>query len=257
MTDLNSPKYQMELISFIKKAVYEEYKEPNQVQFYIKKWHKIDVDEEFDIDTENFKINKNIDGDIDLDSTLNLMDTTLLLKIATDLGFETPYFIPSISSFRNELKDNYKIAYNTFETAYNQVEHDPSSAIGFANSVLESIIKEILRDDLISVEISGNETLYDLAKKIVKAFNINDTEHPIEIKTINSSLLGISQAIEKVRSEKTNFHGKSTGDIIINDSIYAYFILNAVSTIGLFFISYYNKKYLSQAIKNVVDNLDE
>lgn len=61
------------------------------------------------------------------------------------MGIETPDYIPSIPTFRNKIKENYKNASETFEKAFREVEKDPSLAIGLANSVLESIIKDILR----------------------------------------------------------------------------------------------------------------
>ena len=69
-----------------------------------------------------------------------------LLRIAIDLGVDTPDFIPSIPAFKNEMKSSYKTAYDTFAKAFKQVEEDPNTAIGLANSALESIIKEILKD---------------------------------------------------------------------------------------------------------------
>ncbi len=147
------------------------------------------------------------------------MPGEILLKVAIDLGVDTPDFIPSIPTFKNALKAEYKTAYDTFNKAYKQIETDPSTAIGLANSALESIIKEILKDHRISAKVKGSETLYKLSSIILKEFNLTNTEHPKEIKTIGNSLLAINQAIEKLRSEKTNFHGKTSEDYLIEDSI--------------------------------------
>lgn len=86
-------------------------------------------------------------------------------------------------------------------------------------------------------------------------FNYTNIEHPKEIKTIASSLLAINQSIEKLRSEKTNFHGKTNDDYLITDSIYTYFIVNAVTTVGLFLISYYKTKYPKTKIEIEDDEL--
>ena len=83
---------------------------------------------------------------IDLKKTLHQIDGETLLKIAIDLGLDTPDFIPSIPMFKNELKSSFETAAQTFEKAYCNVEKDPSLAIGLANSALESIIKAILKD---------------------------------------------------------------------------------------------------------------
>ena len=62
-----------------------------------------------------------------------------------------------------------------------------------------------------------------------------------------SSLISCSTAIEDLRSTKTEMHGKTKDDFIINDSLFAYFVVNAVSTIGLFLLNYYRNKYPAQA----------
>jgi hypothetical protein len=66
---------------------------------------------------------------------------------------------------------------------------------------------------------------------------------PDEIKTISTSLVGACKAIEDLRSGKTIFHGKMDSNYIISDSLYAYFIVNAVSTVGLFLLNFYKAKY--------------
>jgi len=56
-------------------------------------------------------------------------------------------------------------------------------------------------------------------------------------------LLSVNQVIEKLRSENTDFHGKTSENYVIKDSIYTYFIVNSISTIGLFLNSYYKIKF--------------
>lgn len=245
MDDLVSPKYQMQLVNSVEKAIWDEYKSYKQVRLYINKWHKDNYDPSgFNNDFwQNFEIVEKPNKEIDLTLTLHNMSGTDLLKVAIDLGVDTPDFIPSIPVFKNDLKSEYKAAYDTFNKAFKQIESDPSVAIGLANSALESVIKEILKDDRISSKINGGETLYKLTSLILKEFNITNDEHPKEIKTIGSSLLAINQAIEKLRSEKTHFHGKTSDDYLITDSIYTYFVVNAVTTVGLFLNSYYKTKF--------------
>lgn len=245
MNDLISPKYQMQLVDSVEKAIWKEYKSYKQVRLYINKWHKNNYDPNgFNNDYwENFSIIEKSNKEIDLTSTLHNFSGTDLLKIAIDLGVDTPDFIPSIPIFKNELKSEYKTAYDTFNKAFKQIETDPSLAIGLANSALESIIKEILKDDRISNKINGGETLYKLTSIILKEFNITNDKHPKELKTIGSSLLAVSQSIEKIRSDKTVFHGKTKEDYLITDTIYTYFIINSVTTVGLFLNTYYKKKY--------------
>lgn len=249
MEELISKKYQMELTQKVEEVLWDKYGSYRDVRNYISKWHK---EEEF---WENFMLYEKKEGVIDLNKTLHNMDGELILKIAIDLGIDTPDFIPSIPTFKNELKTNYTAAHSIFERAIREVENDPSLAIGLANSALESIIKEILKDERIECKVPRNKTLYQLSSAIVKEFNLIDAEHPVEIKTIGSSLLAINQAIETIRSTKTNFHGKVAEDLIINDSLYAYFVINAVTTVGMFLISFYKTKFPSTIEDVEIDDL--
>ncbi|MFN4084715.1 MAG: abortive infection family protein [Spirosomataceae bacterium] len=240
MNELISPKYQMKLAAEVEKAVWDEYGSSKNVRYYIEKWHE--YDDKYN-NWENFSVVIKDDKNIDLNATIHSMPGDILLKVAIDLGVDTPDFIPSIPTFKNEIKSEYKTAYDIFTKAFKQIESDPSTAIGLANSALESIIKEILKDERIKSKIKRNETLYQLSSIILKEFNFTSTEHPKEIKTIGNSLLTANQAIEKLRSEKTNFHGKTSDDFLIEDTIYAYFIVNSVATVGQFLIKFYKTKY--------------
>ncbi|MDX5346495.1 MAG: abortive infection family protein [Hymenobacteraceae bacterium] len=251
MNELISPKYLMRLIELVDKAIWDEYKSYKNVRLYLKKWHQ----EDYYNNWENFRIEFKENGEIDLLQTLHNVEGELLLKIAIDMNVETPDFIPSIPVFKNSLKTNYKTAYATFVQAFKQAETDPSLAIGLANSALESIIKEILKDGRISSKVSGKETLYSLAQIILREFRLQNNELPKEIKTIGNQLTSICQSIESLRSEKTNFHGKTDNDYIINETIYSYFILNSVATVGLFFHNYYSTLHLN--IAELTENLSD
>lgn len=257
MQDLISPKYQMKLAKDVGDAIWAEYKSYKEVLFYIYKWHKVDGD--WNNSWENFSIVKKESGEIDLTPTLHNIDGETLLKMAIDLGVSTPDFIPSIPTFRNELKSDYKTAYATFEKAIKQIETHPDIAIGLANSALESIIKEILKDDRVNSKIKSTKTLYDLTCEILKIFQLYpNADLPAEIKTIGSSLMSANQGIEKLRSEKTNVHGKTQDDYVVQDSLYAYFIVNAVTTVGLFLNAFYRLKFPktdSQTTNTGVDEL--
>lgn len=245
MNDIISPKYLMKLVKAVHDAIWEEYKTYKEVKIYIKKWY---IEDGYG-NWQNFELSFKENKEIDLLQTLHNMSGTDVLKIAIDLGVDTPDFIPSIPTFKNELKSSYKTAYDTFTRAYKLIESDPSTAIGLSNSALESIIKEILKDERISSKITGNETLYKLTLIILKEFNLTSDDHPKEIKTIGNSLLTINQTIEKLRSEKTNFHCKTDDDYLIEDKVYAQFVINTVTTIGLFLNSYYKTKFPKPTIK--------
>lgn len=242
-----SPKYLMTLIKKIESAIWTEYKSYKEVKLYIEKWHV------WDYNWENFHIILKPSEDIDLLSTLHNIEGEVLLRMAIDLGVETPDFIPSVPIFRNEIKSSYPTASRTFEDAFKQIEEHPDIAIGLVNSALESIIKEILKDDRINIHVKGNETLYSLVGEILKLLQLYPTSDiPKEIKTIGSSLLAISKSVEVLRSDKTKFHGKTDGDYIIDDSLYTYFVVNSVTTIGLFLKKYFEKKFPPKHI--VIDN---
>ena len=232
----------MQLIDKIEKEIWAKFSSHINVRFYINKWHE--SDENGYNYYENFNIALKEDGNINLTKTLHNIDGETLLKIAIDLGIETPNFIPSIPIFRNEIKSSYETASLTFEKAFKQIEEHPDIAIGLANSALESIIKEILKNESLSTKQNTNKTLYELTMDILKGFQLYpNSEMPIEIKTIGSSLLSIAQSIEKLRSDKTYFHGKASDEYIIKDSLYTYFAFNSIVTIGLFLDNYYKKKF--------------
>lgn len=239
--EMVSPNYMMKLIERVDKAIWKEYSSYKNVLFYIRKWHEGNNpwNENFVILYFNDEYEK-----IDLSATLHNMDAELVIKIAIDLGIETPGFLPSIPIFRNEIKADYDTASLSFEKSFKFCETEPATAIGFANSALESIIKKILSDERITISWKEEDTLYKLAISLLKEFKMNPNGNmPNEIKTIGSSLLNIAQSVETLRSTKTDFHGKQSGDDLISDPLYVYFVLNTVTTVGMFLMSYYEKHY--------------
>ena len=246
----------MSIVQNINDRLFELYKSYEDVANYLDKWHIV-----YDCygDNENFYFfYKDEEGKkLDVKKTLHHIDGETLLKIAIDLGVETPDYIPSIPVFKNELKSSYETASQTFEKAFKNVEEDPSLAVGLANSALESIIKEILKDDRIDVEWNEKDTLSNLIKNICKAFKLTtDSEMPNEIKTISSSLLNACKAIDDLRSDKTIFHGKMDSNYVVAEPLYAYFIVNAVSTVGLFLLNFYKLRF-PQIVKPVIEDIDD
>lgn len=251
--ELISPKYKVFLIRDIIDTLWRELQTWDSVGLYIKGWHREYTDR---WPAENFNIKYSSAGKprINLVETLNGMDGETLLKIAIDLGIDTPDFIPSIPTFRNEIKADYSTASTTFEKAYKFIESDPETAIGLANSALESIIKEILKDSRITTQWKESDTLYSLTKSLLKEFKMLPTsDMPEEIKTIGSSLIAIAQHTEKLRSDKSYFHGKTDGDYVISDSMYVYFIINSICTVGMFLRSFYKQNYPKQEYISIND----
>lgn len=238
-----SPKYQMELIRQINDSLFDLYGSYDDVEAYLSKWH-----EQYDVwgDNQNFTISYK-DSEmkkIDAKKTLHSIDGETLLKIAIDLGIATPDYIPSIPTFKNELKSTSETASQTFEKAFKNVETDPSLAVGLANSALESVVKEILQDERINEIGYAKETLTKLVERICRVYNLHTKKScPNEIKTLASSLLNASRAIEDLRSDKTTFHGKTDKDFMITDSTIAYFVVNATASVGLFLLNFYKTNY--------------
>lgn len=121
----------MKLVNSVEQAIWDEYKSYKQVRLYINKWYKNNYEPNGFNDNywENFSIVEKTNKEIDLTSTLHTMTGSDLLKIAIDLGVDTPDFIPSIPTFKNELKADFKTAYDTFTKAYKQIDTDPSTAV--------------------------------------------------------------------------------------------------------------------------------
>lgn len=167
-------------------------------------------------------------------------------KRGIDLGIETPDFIPSIPTFRNKLKDEYKNASTSFEKAFHNIEKKPADAVGNANSVLESIIKEILSDSRFAhISVVSNASSKKLVQEILKVFQLNpdSPELPSQMKPISSSFVTVAKAIEDLRSDNTLFHGQDSEKYLISEPLYAYFVVNACATVGLFLIDFYEKKF--------------
>lgn len=236
-----SPKYLMSLIKEIEDKIWTEYKSYSDVRHYLEKWQICYNDYTGEC---NFCIlEKDNTSNIDLSRTLHNIDSETLLKIAIDLGIDTPDFIPCIPLFRNKIKSEYQTAHKSFEKAFNLIEEDPSTAIGLANSTLECVIKQILNDKGFNIEWNERDTLESLIRTTLKCFKISpEKQFPKELCQIGSSLISACQAIEKLRSDKTLFHGKTEKDFIIDDSLYTYFIINTICTVGFFLISFYEKK---------------
>ena len=235
-----SPKYMLTLIKKIITELNKQYTSTD-IRTYLERWIV-----EYDSFNQNFGIHLNNDGELDLDSTIKNIDDETLLKIAIDLEIDTPDFIPSIPFFKNEIKSSFKTAGKTFDLACKKVASEPDTAISLSNAALESIIKEILKDErLKDNSYNDNDTLYDLTKKCLKKFQAYPSNNiPNEIGKVGSGLLSCCQAIERIRSDKTLVaHGKTDGDFVIDDSTSAFFIVNAVTTIGLFLLKQYQKYY--------------
>ncbi len=249
-----SPKYIIKLTKDIEKALWDEYKSYKEVRAYLSRWQDC---QEYPNYWEDFQLQEE-NGKLDVFKTLQGIPDEKLIKIAIDLGVETPHFIPAIPIFRNDIKDAYPNASETFELAFKKVDNETDMAIGLANSALESIIKQILNDDRIKVDRNDKDTLGKLVDKIIKAFDLNkEKASTIEMCKIGSGLINTCKSIEDLRSKYTNVHGKNNDQEIIKDELCASFIVNATATVGLFLINYYNDRFQKTEEESQSCHIDE
>ena len=243
-----SPLYTMQLINKIAATLWDIFPDKKyvNVENYIKRWH---VGPDYDyrgnlIDDGNFSIKYQYNSqNIDLLNTLSNIPEEILMQIAIDLGIETPKTIPAVVEIKEILANDYTDVERTFAKAYKKIYDEPSISIMLANSALESIIKRICEDEKLK-SCNNKDTLYDLVSHILKEYNyFPNSKLNNNIKKIGSSLLNACQAIETIRSENTEGHGKLKNDYIINDPIYSAFIINAITTVGLFLLNYYEKQF--------------
>lgn len=156
-----------------------------QIDEYINRWHKED-------DTgywENFYIYK-ADGCVDLGRTLAEMPNDILIKIAADIGVETPGLLPCIPVMKNILNQNNTNAYANFESAVRSVYDQPAQSVALAASTLEGLMKTILQNIDPDARIK-NLALSELTNKTVKALiDSCDDSAPKEIKHLQRAFAG-------------------------------------------------------------------
>lgn len=245
------PSYKMQLVKKVIAAIDIKFT-GKEVEYYLENWQE----EVYDFGrTTNFVLfysDRNNEY-VDLDKTLNRVDGELLMKMAVDLGIETPDFIPSIPIFRNEIKSDYQFATRTFEKALRDAESDPDTACGLAVAALESIIKEIMSDSRITVQCRDKNDIVKLTEDILKAFNLMPSFNMVnELKTLGSGILTCTRALGEIRGDKSLLHGKKSGDIVINEPTCTYFVINCVSSIGYFLLNVYKSKY-PQEVQSYTD----
>ena len=141
-----SPKYMMDLIGRLEPAIWDMFDTSKyvNVEQYIQKWHWSDGDGW--AYQENFEIYYK-DKNIDLGKTLHGMPADIVIKIAIDVGIDTPNFLPSIPTFKNVLKEQNQNAYQNFERAIKHVYDNPDMSVSLASATLEGIIKTILTSE--------------------------------------------------------------------------------------------------------------
>ena len=224
-----SPLYMQRLKERVEDALWNLFTKSKyrQVEEYVGRWYESD-----DFNYENFSIYRK-DDHIDLGRTLAGMPNDILIKVAADIGVETPGLLPCIPVMKNVLNRNNTNAYANFERAVKNVYDHPDQSVALAASTLEGVFKTILQN--IDPEASvGNLSLSDLTNKTVK--NLVDScepSAPQEIKTLSTQLRGLGSSIDNLRSDKSTAHGKAAGEYVIDDALWAEAVVNATATLGL------------------------
>lgn len=259
-----SRKFLMELIDKVDKKIWEQYGSYENVAYYIEKWHEDDEDYTSYNHWENFYIQYKDEErkQINLKATLHKMPPDTVVKIAIELGIDTPGFLPAIPTFKNVLKDENQSAYQNFDRATKSAYEHPDNAVALASSTLEGIIKTILEHDAFNEDAAKlkNLSLSKLAKEIVKKFGFDEaTKCPPEIITLAGQLRSVATTVDDLRSDKSTAHGKSGKDYVVDDPLWAMFTINICAAVGLFLWEYFEKKYLpkKEEVAKAVEDADD
>lgn len=243
-----SPLYMQRLKGKVENALWNlfEGSKYRQVEEYVRRWH--DDDGNF---WENFCIFEK-DGHIDLSRTLAGMPNDILIKIAADIGVETPGLLPCIPVMKNILNQNNTNAYMNFNRAVKDVYDRPDQSVALAASTLEGLFKTILQNANPSIQVK-NLSLSDLTNKVVKELISDcDASAPQEIKTLASRLRGLGRTIDDLRSDKSTAHGKADGDYVVDDSLWAETVVNTTATLGLLLWRLYERSCVEEKATPVV-----
>lgn len=253
-----SPAYLLDLADKIERELWKrrDFSKYKYVENYIERWHVVDDSNSFCAE-ENFHIFRQEDenGNIDLNKTLARMPSDILLKIAFDLGLDTPGYLPVIAErFKTVLSKNNKNARDVFSDAIMNVYSNPEDSVLDASSALDGLLKLILSDSEVSKSSRKPEGLskrFDDALSTLKLTKKSGA--PEEIYKISSSLNNIAKEIDNLRSNKTNSHGKLQDEYVVDDPLFAELCVNSAATVGIFLWEYYEKNFTSKDSDNKDD----
>lgn len=246
-----SPLYMQKLKNRVEGALWNLFDESKyrQVEEYIRRWHEDDGNF-----WENFCVYRK-DDHIDLSHTLAEMPNDILVRLAADIGVETPGMLPCIPVMKNILSQNNTNAYMNFERAVSNVYDHPDQSVALAASSLEGVIKTICQGIDFESPIK-NLSLSELTNKAVKELiGVCDADTPQEIKTLATQIRGLGNTIDNLRSDKSTAHGKAAGEYVINDELWAETVVNATATLGILLWRLYERFCNSKGIKADVQPL--
>lgn len=234
-----SPLYMQRLKNQVESALWNLFDESKykQVEEYVRRWHEDDGNL-----WENFFIYEKDDHHIDLGRTLVEMPNDVLIKIAADIGIETPGLLPCIPMIKNILGETNANAYVNFERAVRNVYDYPDQSVALAASTLEGVFKTIIQNVDQDASV-GNLSLSKLTSKVVKELvDTCDSSTPQEVKTLASQLRSLGNTIDNLRSDKSTAHGKAPGEYVVDDSLWAETVVNVSATLGIFLWRLYERR---------------
>lgn len=244
-----SPKFALDIAKKVSKKLTDDYSN-DEIRSYLMKFHKDCYNDLVNmvLIPKNFKFEyvNNSSDVVDVFKTLMSMPGDVLIKVAMDLGIETPGFIPAIPEFKQEIRKISDVMANIFDEAYKVALENPKDSASKCSSTLESLLKEILTDSRVAGDLeeayNSKDTLAKNVGKLIKVFKSKgqniDRFNELCTKIFDSVVL-----IGGIRNNHTVAHGHEQNDILVDDPMYAYFIINATSTLGLFLLDCYKKFY--------------
>lgn len=236
-----SPLYMQRLKTRVESAPWDLFNESKyrQVEEYVRRWHEDDGNF-----WENFSVCEK-DSHIDLGYTLAEMPNDILIKMAADIGIETPGLLPCIPVMKNILGKANASAYANFERAVRDVYDCPDQSVALAALTLEGAFKAIIQDMNPNASV-GNLSLSKLTSKVVKevvkeVVDACDPSTPQEVKTLAAQLRSLGSSIDNLRSDKSTAHGKAPGEYVVDDSLWAETVVNVSATLGIFLWRLYER----------------
>lgn len=170
-------------------------------------------------------------------------DVDLCEVLCGVLGGESLGIIGVVAGFETILQEQNECMARTLGRAREDVRRAPADAVLRANAALEGIVKTIAEDERVGMPNTGNCSSTKLVKDLVDRLGLAAGDFsPKEVKTIAGSLRSLADAVNSLRSDNTDAHGKMEGDYLIDDPLWAELVINSTATLGLFLWRYYRLK---------------
>lgn len=184
------------------------------------------------------------------------IDSENLLKIAVELGIETPYFIASVPIIHNLFYKELQVKHyiKSFEDAVLNVYKKPDQSIALATTSLENIIKYIM--DSLGFKYNQSKSAAELMQELLKHLDFHPKDLKEPTKKLAGGLITAVGAIQDIRDGFSSAHGKGLlGKTNIDDDLYSHFVVNSMSTIGLMLLQYY-LRHIGKDFDEIMDEMN-